>query len=53
MGGFHDIIGLFDDYVDTEYVLYIPWVVSSEFLRPFQLPFFWILGWTDPVPLIA
>ena len=48
VGGSHDIIGLFDYYVDTEYGLYILWVVYSESLRPFQLPFLLIFGWFDP-----
>ena len=35
---------LLDYYVDTEYGLYILWVVYSESLRPFQLPFLLIFG---------
>ena len=45
VGGSRDIIGLFDYYVDTEYGLYILWVVYSESLRPFQLPFFLFFGY--------
>ena len=44
VGGSHDIIGLFDYYVDTEYGLYILWVVYSESLRPFSYHFFLFFG---------
>ena len=43
VGGSYDIIGLFDYYVDTEYGLYILWVVYSESLRPFSYHFLWMI----------